>query len=107
MSYSIAIGKPGWETPVGSFKVLEMQRNPTWIHPWTREIVPPTDPNIPITEAAIVFTHSKGGLIGFHGTPTRSSIGHAASHGCVRMYNEHIREIYNSVAVGTLIGVKP
>ncbi|BAU10822.1 ErfK/YbiS/YcfS/YnhG family protein [Leptolyngbya sp. NIES-3755] len=106
--YPIAIGKPGWETPTGTFKVTEMQRNPAWVHPFTGEVVPPTDPEIPITEAAIVFTTStKGGIIGFHGTPNRDSIGTAASHGCVRMYNEHIREMYKLVALGTLVVVKP
>lgn len=106
-SYPIAIGKPGWETPTGTFTVVEMQRNPTWIHPWTGAIVPPTDPNNPITEAAIVFTSTKDGVIGFHGTPDRSSIGTAASHGCVRMYNEHIRELYKLVAIGTPVIVNP
>lgn len=107
-SYPIAIGKPGWETPTGTFKIVEMQRHPTWIHPFTGKVVPPTDPEIPITEAAIVFTTStKGGVIGFHGTPNRDSIGTAASHGCVRMYNEHIRELYGLVALGTPVIVKP
>ncbi|MBE9011526.1 L,D-transpeptidase [Pseudanabaenaceae cyanobacterium LEGE 13415] len=106
-TYPIAIGKPGWETPVGTFKVTQMQRTPAWIHPFTGEVVPPTDPEIPITEAAIVFTTTKGGVIGFHGTPNRESIGTAASHGCVRMYNEHIRELYPLVALGTPVIVKP
>jgi hypothetical protein len=33
--------------------------------------------------------------IGFHGTPSRGSIGQAVSHGCVRMYEEHIEEIFS------------
>ena len=40
-SYPIAIGRSGWETPTGEFKVMQMLSNPTWEHPFTGELVPP------------------------------------------------------------------
>ncbi|MGH7130163.1 MAG: L,D-transpeptidase, partial [Planctomycetaceae bacterium] len=36
-----------------------------------------------------------------HGTDQATSIGEAVSHGCVRMYNEDVAELYARVAVGT------
>lgn len=41
------------------------------------------------------------GKYGIHGTSREGSIGHAASHGCIRMYNKDIREIFSMVSVGT------
>ena len=38
---------------------------------------------------------------GIHGTNEPESIGHAASHGCVRLRNEDVEKLYDMVAVGT------
>ncbi|NJP09696.1 MAG: L,D-transpeptidase [Leptolyngbyaceae cyanobacterium RU_5_1] len=105
-SYPIAIGKPGWETPTGKFQVIEMQKNPGWTHPLTQEVIPP-GPDNPLGERWIAFWTDGNNYIGLHGTPSRESIGKAASHGCVRMYNEHVRELYELVKPGTLVTVKP
>jgi lipoprotein-anchoring transpeptidase ErfK/SrfK len=104
-SYPVAIGRKGWETPTGRFEVLSMLQNPGWTHPFTRQVVPP-GPNNPLGERWIAFWTNGKQAIGFHGTPERGSIGKAASHGCVRMYNEDIRELYNLVTPGTSITVE-
>lgn len=41
------------------------------------------------------------GTYGIHGTTRPSSIGHAASHGCIRMHNKHVAELYSIVPHGT------
>lgn len=38
---------------------------------------------------------------GIHGTNEPASIGHAASHGCVRLRNEDVEKLYDMVPVGT------
>ena len=43
------------------------------------------------------------GLIRIHGTPADSSIGTYASHGCIRMHNWEIEELYPMVDVGTRV----
>lgn len=43
------------------------------------------------------------GTYGIHGTTIDGSIGHAASHGCIRMYNDDIKELYSKVTVGTAV----
>jgi lipoprotein-anchoring transpeptidase ErfK/SrfK len=38
---------------------------------------------------------------GIHGTSDDSSIGSAASHGCIRMHVPEVKELYDRVPVGT------
>jgi lipoprotein-anchoring transpeptidase ErfK/SrfK len=48
----------------------------------------------------------RGGEYAIHGTNRPSSIGGFVSHGCIRMYNSDIRELYALVAVGTPVIVE-
>ncbi|NER29833.1 MAG: L,D-transpeptidase [Symploca sp. SIO1C4] len=96
--YPIATGKPGWETPMGTYPVIDMRKNPTWQHPITGEIVPPGERN-PMGTRWLAFVEVGGGsgVIGFHGTNNPSSIGTASSHGCLRMLNQDIEALYRLV----------
>ncbi|MBD6618827.1 L,D-transpeptidase [Komarekiella sp. 'clone 1'] len=107
-SYPVAIGKPKWETPTGKFKVLNMVENPAWENPFVSntEVVPPGLQN-PLGERWIGFWTDGKDEIGFHGTYKRDSVGKAISHGCVRMYNEDVRKLYEIVTIGTLVIVVP
>lgn len=117
-SYSVAIGRPGWETPVGEFEVVRMVKYPVWvfpeiidpqtgkIHASAGSVVPP-GPENPLGERWIGFTTSGRSAIGFHGTPNPESIGQAASHGCVRMYNPDVRELFDLIQLGTPVIVRP
>ena len=101
-SYPVAIGKPGWETPTGKFKIIHMVQNPAWENPFVanREIVPASSNN-PLGERWIGFWTDGKDEIGFHGTPNVKSVGQAVSHGCVRMYNKDVRKLYEFVKIGT------
>ncbi|MGB3300322.1 MAG: L,D-transpeptidase [Phormidesmis sp.] len=105
-SYPVAIGRPGWETPTGSFSVFSQVVDPGWTHPFTGEEMPP-GPNNPLGDRWIAFWTDGNNSIGFHGTPNRESVGQAASHGCVRMYNEDVKKLYDIVAIGTPVVVEP
>ncbi|MEB3343738.1 L,D-transpeptidase [Okeania sp.] len=105
-SYPVAVGKPGWETPTGNFKVIQKVENPEWENPWTGEVMP-AGPNTALGLRWIGFWTDGKDTIGFHGTPTVDSIGYAASHGCVRMYNEHVVKLFEQVQVGTSVVVEP
>ncbi|XHX77488.1 MAG: L,D-transpeptidase [Stenomitos frigidus ULC029] len=104
--YSIAIGQPGWETPSGSFKVLEMQRDPKWQHPITGEIVLAGSGN-PLGKRWIGFLYAGRTHIGFHGTDQEDLIGQAVSHGCIRMRNQDVVALYEKVSPGTTVDVRP
>jgi lipoprotein-anchoring transpeptidase ErfK/SrfK len=105
-SFPVAVGKAGWETPTGNFKVIQMIENPSWQHPWTGEIVPP-GPDNPLGSRWIGFWTDGKNVIGFHGTPNPESIGRPASHGCVRMYDRDVQALFKKVEVGTPVIVEP
>ncbi|NCJ08049.1 L,D-transpeptidase family protein [Synechococcales cyanobacterium C] len=99
-TYPVAIGRQGWETPVGEFKVKTMYKDPPWANPFTGDVISGGDPENPLGRRWIGFWSDGNNWIGFHGTPNRGSVGQAASHGCVRMLDEHIAELYEKVAIG-------
>jgi L,D-transpeptidase ErfK/SrfK len=120
--FSVAVGRPGWETPVGQFEVIERVINPVWKHPATGQLVP-AGPENPLGSRWIGFHRDCGGrrgfngrsgltvkgcaTMGFHGTPNRRSVGQAVSHGCVRLYDEQVRELFELVSMGTPVIVLP
>lgn len=103
--YPVAVGKKDWQTPVGTFKVMEKKRNPGWIQPLTGEVIP-AGPNNPLGDRWIGFWSDGVHRIGFHGTNKEKSVGGAVSHGCLRMRNNDIRSIYTQVNIGTTVIVK-
>lgn len=105
--YRVAVGKKGWETPTGDWKVRVMAKNPGWVSFKTGESFPP-GPDNPLGERWIGFwlDDKTQDEIGFHGTTNLASIGKAASHGCVRMSNEDVKVLYKLVQVGTLVRVR-
>jgi lipoprotein-anchoring transpeptidase ErfK/SrfK len=121
-SFPVAVGRPGWETPVGRFEVIELVADPSWEHPATGEMVPPGPAN-PLGSRWIGFHRDCVGRSGFngrehlvvegcvssgfHGTPNRDSVGQAVSHGCVRLFDEHVQELFQLVRLGTPVTVLP
>ena len=120
--YPVAVGMPGWETPVGQFTVIEKTANPKWEHPANGQVLPP-GPNNPLGSRWIGFHRDCSGrsgfngqehlvvkgcvTAGFHGTPNRASVGQAVSHGCVRLFDEHAKELFDLVSLGTPVTVLP
>jgi lipoprotein-anchoring transpeptidase ErfK/SrfK len=107
-SYPIAIGKPGWDTPVGEFKVMHMEHDPIWKHPITGKVFEPGTDS-PLGERWIGFWSDGKNALGFHGTPSSEIdlIGTAVSHGCLRMRNADVRMLYDQVGLGTTVVVRP
>jgi lipoprotein-anchoring transpeptidase ErfK/SrfK len=103
--YPVAVGKKKWETPQGDWKVELMLKNPGWTNFKTGEQLAP-GPDNPLGERWIGFWNDGKDEIGFHGTTNLSSIGKAASHGCVRMSNRNVKEMYRLVKVGTVVRVR-
>ena len=108
-SYRVAVGAAGYETPRGLHRVLSKQRNPAWHapnRPWAGDLagqtIPAGDPRNPLKAAFIAL----GGGVGFHGTANLSSIGTAASHGCIRMRVPDVLSLYRNVPVGTPVLVR-
>ena len=86
-TYGIAVGRRDRPTPQGSFRTGRIVWNPSWTPPkawWARnkKPQPPGDPDNPMQGVKIYF---KAPDYYIHGTNNPSSIGSAASHGCIRM----------------------
>lgn len=87
LSFPIAVGKANHPTPTGRFSMSEIIWNPRWVPPdseWARDksAKAPGDPDNPMQGVKIYF---KRPAYYIHGTNVPSSIGEAASHGCIRM----------------------
>ena len=104
-NYRVAIGKKGWETPKGDFKVLQKVENPVWKNPWNGKISQP-GPKSPLGLRWIGFWTDGKNAIGFHGTPGEHLLGQAVSHGCVRMRNADIIAMFELVDIDTPVIVR-
>jgi len=103
--YTVAVGMEGLETPEGLYEIQEKEENPVWHVPmsdWAGSLagqtIPP-GPSNPIKARWMAIYEGAG----IHGTEETYSLGHAASHGCVRMAIPDVEELYDLVEVGTPI----
>jgi len=101
-TYPIAVGQVGLETPAGLYNVENKAVNPSWHVPnsdWAGKLagtVVPPGPTNPI-KARWMGIYAGAGI---HGTDSTSSIGTAASHGCIRMLIPDVIDLYDQVPVG-------
>jgi L,D-transpeptidase ErfK/SrfK len=95
--YPVAVGAPVTPSPTGSFTVIARIAHPTWYGPG--KVVPPGKSN-PLGPRWIGLSR-KG--YGIHGTSNPRSIGRPASHGCIRMHNADVEELFGMVAVGDVV----
>jgi lipoprotein-anchoring transpeptidase ErfK/SrfK len=95
--YPVATGKPSTPSPVGTFTIERRVANPTYSHDG-RVVLP--GPNNPVGSRWMGLS-IKG--YGIHGTNVPSSIGKAASHGCIRMAKSDIEDLYSEVSVGDTV----
>ncbi len=86
--FPVAVGKESTPSPLGEWTVVQKGENwgggfgTRWIGlnvPW--------------------------GIYGIHGTNKPGSIGSPASHGCFRMFNRDVEQLFHWVQVGTPVGV--
>jgi hypothetical protein len=106
-TFRIAVGQAGLETPGGLYEINDRQVNPSWHVPssaWAGDlagrIIPP-GPADPIKSRWLGFWDGAG----IHGTDNVSSIGSAASHGCIRMTIPDVEALYPLVPLHTPIYV--
>ncbi len=108
-TYEIAVGMQGLETTPGLYHVQWKQVNPPWYVPhsaWAGALAGKTIPPGPEDPLKARFMAFNGGA-GIHGiAPSEySSIGHDASHGCVRMRIPDVIALYARTPVGTPVYV--
>ena len=105
-TYPLGVGKAGWETPVGNYRVKQIIRNPDWKNPFTGDVIRANEANNPLAGFWIGFWTNGKEWSGFHGTHQRDSVGKASSHGCLRMLREDIGAIFDLVTTETLVEIR-
>ena len=66
-------------------------------------MIPGGSPHNPMGVAAMTLAGTEYAI---HGTNQPSSIGHFVSHGCIRMFNEDVTDLFGRVSVGTPVVVQ-
>jgi lipoprotein-anchoring transpeptidase ErfK/SrfK len=107
--YGVAVGMPGHATPTGLFHVTSKQVNPDWNvpnSPWAGELAGTTVGGGSAANPLKARWMGLAGGVGIHGTGEDWSIGHRASHGCIRMHVGDVIALYRRTPLGTpvLIG---
>jgi lipoprotein-anchoring transpeptidase ErfK/SrfK len=101
-TFQVATGQAVYPTPLGSWHVVDMQRNPWWRPPdsdWAKGLKPiPPGPGNPLGTRWMGLDAAG---VGMHGTPDAASIGYSASHGCIRMRIPDAEWLFGHVQIGT------
>ena len=108
--YPIGVGRRGMQWS-GTVQIDGKYVQPAWsppasikrAEPRLPDVIPGGSPRNPMGVAAM--TLSGGGQYAIHGTNQPNLIGGFVSHGCIRMYNADISDLYGRVSVGTRVVV--
>jgi lipoprotein-anchoring transpeptidase ErfK/SrfK len=109
ISYPVGVGRTGkqWQ---GRAEIEGAYVQPAWSpppeiqrdNPKLPSVILGGSPSNPMGARALTLS---GGSYAIHGTNRPGSIGGDVSYGCIRMFNEHIIDLYDRVAVGTKVVV--
>jgi lipoprotein-anchoring transpeptidase ErfK/SrfK len=110
LRFPVGVGKSGMQWS-GVTRVAGKYVWPAWSppemirreNPNLPNVIPGGSPHNPMGAAALTLG---GGEYAIHGTNRPSSVGRFVSHGCIRMYNHDIRELFRLVSVGTPVIVQ-
>ena len=109
LTFPAAVGRSEWETPTGETAVVERIVDPPWFPPNSIRkeaaekgeelpVVVPPGPDNPLGKYALRLGWRKH-LI--HGTNNPLSIGKPVTHGCIRLYPEDMKTLFEYTKKGT------
>jgi L,D-transpeptidase ErfK/SrfK len=112
-TYPVGIGATEQPTPIGRMYIARKKFRPTWYvpaviakdHRKKNDFLPakvPPGPLNPLGEYALYL--SKSGYL-VHGTNKPASIGLRATYGCIRLYPEDIKRLYENTPVKTPVRI--
>ena len=97
--FPVAVGAKNSPSPTGEFEIVHRLTNPTYYQPGS--VIPPGKAN-PLGPRWLGL-NKKG--FGIHGTNAPRSVGEAASHGCIRLRNRDVVELYAMVRAGDMVKI--
>lgn len=101
--------KTYFKSPRGVHKVQSKQKNPVWAKPdWAfieegEPVPPPGDPSRFDATALGPYKLVLGDGYMVHGTIWKRFMGQNVTHGCIRMLDEDITAVYNTLPVGSKV----
>jgi hypothetical protein len=101
LTTQVAVGSSRSPTPTGLFYVTDSVTLTKAGTPWGPHALGLSARSDHITEF-----NGGDGIIGIHGTSRPSSIGEAASMGCIRLHNEMITRLHALVPLGTPVEIR-
>jgi lipoprotein-anchoring transpeptidase ErfK/SrfK len=98
--FPVAVGAAASPSPTGEFVIVNRVANPTYYRDGVA---------IPAGNGSPVGTRWLGLNVkgyGIHGTNAPRSVGHATSHGCVRLRNRDVERLYAMLRVGDVVEIR-
>lgn len=113
ITYPVGIGREGWSSPIGETRVARKEANPSWYPPQSireeyasrGETLPAVVPPGPDNPMGPYKMNLAMGAYVIHGSNKRFGIGMRVSHGCFRMRNEDVTELFPMIPVGTPVTI--
>jgi L,D-transpeptidase ErfK/SrfK len=104
-TFPIGMGVLDFRTPQGKFRVVRKMAQPSWNIPKSLQAkygmaVMPPGPDNPLGEYKLSLSW---GDYAIHGTHMPLGVGRLVSHGCTRMYPEHVKKLFPMVPVGATV----
>jgi len=113
ITYPLGVGREGWNTPYIDTRIVQKKKHPYWYPPKSirkehqekgdplpKRVGP--GPENPLGDYALRLGVPQY-LI--HGTNKPYGIGMRISHGCIRLYPEHIEKLFEVVKLGTPVHI--
>jgi L,D-transpeptidase ErfK/SrfK len=112
-AFPIAVGRAGWRTPLGDFRIVMKEEHPTWDVPVSiqdemrrrgERVITRMAPG-PRNPLGSHWIGLNAGAIGIHGTPFPATLLQFSTHGCIRVHPDDIARVFESVAVGDRVQI--
>ncbi len=98
--FRVAVGADASPSPTGEFEIVNRVARPTYYRPGTVIVAGADNP----LGTRWLGLNVKG--YGIHGTNAPRSVGHATSHGCIRLRNRDVERLFTMLRVGDVVDIR-
>ena len=95
--YPVAIGNPPSRTPEDKYTIVSKVINPSWGGGGYAKPVKGGVPENPLGYRWLGLSYKNGSTLGIHGNNSPYSIGKNVSHGCIRMINSDVTQLFTII----------
>jgi L,D-transpeptidase ErfK/SrfK len=114
-TYPIGIGRMemNWKTPLGRLSIIQKQENANWYVPDSIKeearlegrTMPSFIPPGPDNPMGVHKMRLSNPSYLVHGTNKEAGIGRRVSHGCINMFNDDVKVLYETIPIGTSVNI--